>query len=102
MVNSELGKGVSSMKFLASSGLSKPLASVARLTALDNTIVMWGSNEESYIQNEKTGMTILVYIENVVYVMDVGVLLKEGAEPVGRCRYRRLTEPRHSCHKTDT
>ena len=68
------------MKFQAINELSKPLASAARITAQENTIVMRGPNKESYIENDKNGIKIPLQIGNGVYVMDVDVLLEEGAE----------------------
>ena len=74
------GNIAASMQFQAINELSKPLASAARITAQDNTIVMRGAKKESYIPNDETGIKIPLHIENGVYVMDVDVLLEESAD----------------------
>ena len=77
----DAGGRIASMNFQAIDELTKPLASVARITSMNNTVVMRGPDKASYIENEKTGVRIPLAIENGVYVMAVDVLLERASEP---------------------
>ena len=81
-VKFDAGGRIASMNFQAIEELTKPLASVAKITAMNNTVVMRGPDKASYIENEKTGVRIPLAIENGVYVMAVDVLLEEAEESV--------------------
>ena len=60
--------------------LPKPLASAAKIAAKDNTIVMRGPTNSSYIENDSTGVRIPIHIENGVYVMSVDLLVEHTAD----------------------
>ena len=81
-VKFSVGGRVASMNFQAIDELTKPLASVAKIAAKDNTVVMRGPDKSSYIENDVTGMRIPLTIENGVYVMAIDVLLEEAGESV--------------------
>ena len=72
------GGPINSMNFQCTN-VRKPLASVSRIVAKGNRVVF--DNDESYIENKRTGKKVKLELEGGTYVMNVELLDMTGQDP---------------------